>query len=349
MQWRPLRTVAVTWLAVLLLSGCTSAPEPAVAAPVVGSIQCTVAVDDPEEARNALARAVGGTTVCVVGDLPATDLVLERPGTEGRPIVLLGGGAVVRSVVVAADHVVVRGLVVVDGDGIVLSGAHLAVRGNEVRRAARDGISCEDGCTDVVVEGNTVVGADGSGILVEGERITVRGNAVRGSVRRESGDADGIRFFGTGIRIVANTVTDIKDDGYDGEPPHTDCFQTYDNSRLPTVDAVITGNVCRNVDHQCLIATAEEAANAGRIGRSHGIEFSGNECEVEGSQAVLVRWFPGVVVQGNTFHGPNLFRAAIFLDGSTGGRFSENVVPAAVPPYEIDQDSQPGFTTGRPN
>ena len=70
------------------------------------------------------------------------------------------------------------------------------------------------------------------------------------------------------------------------------------------MDAIIADNVCRNVDHQCLIATAEEAGEQGDIGRSHGIEFTGNVCEVEGSQAVLVRWFPDVVVQGNSFDGP---------------------------------------------
>ena len=171
----------------------------------------------------------------------------------------------------------------------------------------------------------------------------MRGNSVSGSVRRQAGDADGIRFFGTDVQILENTVFDIKDDGYEGEPPHTDCFQTYDNSRMPTVDAIIAGNECRNVDHQCLIATAEESGDDGDIGRSHGIEFTGNVCQVEGSQALLIQWFPDVVVQGNTFDGV-YDRAAIFLDGSTGGEFAGNTVPAEVVPYEVDQSSRDGFS-----
>jgi hypothetical protein len=37
---------------------------------------------------------------------------------------------------------------------------------------------------------------------VEGDRITVRRNTVSGSVRREASDADGMRFFGTAVRIT---------------------------------------------------------------------------------------------------------------------------------------------------
>lgn len=334
-------------VAALLLTACTSGAEPEAAAPT-GPDGCTVSAGTAAGAQLALDEAQGGSTVCVTADLLDADLRLERSGTEDAPIRLLGDGATVRSLTVEdEEHVVVEGFVVVDGDGIVLSGRSLVVRGNEVRGAELDGISCERPCADVTVEGNTVEGTDGSGILVEGERITVEGNTVSGSVRRESGDADGIRFFGTGIRILGNTVQDIKDDGY-ADPPHTDCFQTYDNSRPPTVGALIAGNVCRNVDHQCLIATAEEAGTAGEVGRSRDIEFTGNVCDVEGSQAVLVQWIPGVVVRGNTLTGPALDRGAIFLDGSTGAEFSDNEVPAGLVPYQLDEESEDGFSTDEP-
>jgi hypothetical protein len=312
-------------------------------------VDCTVTVTAAEQAEQALAEAGPGSVVCARGNgLWDADLVLEVSGTQDRPIVLAGDRTQVRSVVVTADFVVVQGFVAVDGTGIVLQGRGLVARANEVREAAQDGISCEGVCADVRIEDNTVVAADGSGIIVEGQRITVQRNAVSGSVRRESGDADGIRFFGSDVRLLANTVTDIKDDGYGDSPPHTDCFQTYDNSRIPTVGAVITDNVCRNVDHQCLIATAEESGIAGEVGRSRGIEFARNECAVNGSQAVLVQWFPDVVVRGNTFEGRN-DRAAYFLDGSTGGEFTDNSVPRRVRPYQLDEESEPGFTTDVPD
>ena len=35
------------------------------------------------------------------------------------------------------------------------------------------------------------------------------------------------------------------------EGPHTDCFQTFDDDKPPTVSATIENNVRHNVDHQC--------------------------------------------------------------------------------------------------
>lgn len=343
---RPSPALRVTVAVAVLLTGCGLGEE----SPTVAGLPCTVTATDEDAVQRALAEVDPGARICVTGGLlDGADLVVQRSGERGRPIVVVSDGTRVRSVVVEADHVLVQGFVTVDGDGIVLRGHDLVARDNEVRTAVEDGISCEDGCADVVIEDNTVVGADGSGILVAGRRIEVRRNTVSGSVRQEAEDADGIRFFGSDIRITGNTVEDIKDDGYGDDPPHTDCFQTFDNGRIPTVDVVIKGNVCRNVDHQCLIATAEVAGTTGRLGRSRGIEFTGNDCDVEGSQAVLVQWFPDVVVRGNDLVGPNLYRAAIFLDGSTNGEFSGNSGPASVPPYEIDEESESGFSTDEPN
>lgn len=313
--------------------------------PSLERVDCAVDAEGPEEVQQAMADAHGGTTICVRGDtLGETDLVVEASGTRDRPVVLAAEGAQVRSIAVRGDFVVIQGFAVVDGEGIDVRGQGLVVRANEIRGAGQDGISCEEICADVLVEDNAVSGTDGTGIIVEGQRITVQENLVRGSVMREAGDADGIRFFGRDIRLLRNTITDIKDDGYDGDPPHTDCFQTYDNGRLPTVDVLIAGNVCRNVDHQCLIATAEEAGDSGEVGRSSGITFTGNECAVNGSQAVLVRWFPDVAVRDNIFEGRN-DRAAYFLDGSVDGAFTGNSVPRSVRPYQLDGTSRDGFVT----
>lgn len=347
---RVARLFVVGVTAAFLVTGCTGAEPQPPAGPAIDGTACTAALTSPGAVEEALAAAGPGDVVCITGTgLAGTDLTMTRSGEAARPMTLLADGAPVRSVTVGADFVHVVGFAVTGGEGIVLSGRGLTVRGNDVDGADQDGISCEHNCADVLIEGNTVTEADGSGIIVEGEQITVRGNTISGSVRREAGDADGIRFFGTDVAIVGNTVSDIKDDGYAGEPPHTDCFQTYDNSRIPTVDAVVADNVCRDVDHQCLIATAEEAGAGGEVGRSHGLEFVGNVCEVGGSQAVLVQWFPGVAVRGNVLGGPLLDRAAIFLDGSTGGAFIDNTVPADVRPYEIDEASAPGFTTDVPD
>jgi hypothetical protein len=312
------------------------------------SPDCTATATSEDAVAQALAAAEAGSTICVTGDgLREADLAVQASGTPDRPVALIGEGATpVRSVTVTADHVVVQGFAAVGGDGIALAGTGLAVRGNRVERADLDGISCEELCDDAVIEDNTVVGVDGSGILVMGARIMVRRNSVSGSVRREASDADGIRFFGQDVQIRDNTVFDIKATGYPaGTEPHTDCFQTFDNSRPPTVDAVLADNVCRNVDAQCLIATADEAGEQGDVGRSRGIEFTGNECDIQGSQAVLARFFPDVVVQGNSFAGPGLSSAAVFREGSTGGEFTGNTVPDGVRPFEVDPSSRDGFSS----
>jgi len=339
----------------LILAGCTGPESPADPTPSspradassAAPVDCDTTASDAGAVTDALAGASAGSTVCVTGtDLGDADLRITTSGEADRPVTLAGEGATpVRSIAVTADNVVVQGFAAVEGDGIMLEGAGLTVRDNRVEKADLDGISCEDLCPAALIEGNTVVGADGSGILVMGDGAVVQGNSVSGSVRRQASDADGIRFFGAGVQIRDNTVFDIKATGYPaGTEPHTDCFQTFDNSRPPTVDVVIADNVCRNVDAQCLIATADEAGEQGDVGRSRGIEFSGNTCEIQGSQAVLARFFPDVVVEGNTFAGPGLQSAAVFRESSTGGSFTDNEVPAGVQPVEVDDSSRDGFS-----
>lgn len=304
-------------------------------------ITCTHTATDPEQARVQLAQAAPGQTLCFAGDkLHGAELKATASGTPEQPIVLVGRDTTVGAVSVDADHVVVDGFTTVDGDGLTLEGTGLTVRGTEVLRAHDDGISCQ--CTDTDITDNVVREADGTGIRIEGERISVLSNDVSRSVMRESNDADGIRFFGTGHRISANKVHDISDDGYP-DPPHTDCFQTYDNNSPPTRDVEIFGNACHNVDHQCLIATAEESGQDGAVGRSRSLRFVGNTCAVGGSQAVLVRWFPEITVRDNEISGPELAHGVYLADGSTSATVVDNRFRGDYPMVEVDESSRPGL------
>jgi hypothetical protein len=179
---------------------------------------------------------------------------------------------------------------------------------------------------------------------VSGANIAVDANMVKNSVRIKANDADGVRFFGNGHRITGNLIADIKDDGYTTEPPHTDCFQTFDNGKKPaTYDVLIRGNTCTNVDHQCLIATAQEASLAGQVGRSTDISFVENTCNVGGSQAVLLRWFPGVEVKRNTFKGSNMSNVIVVQNESTGAWIADNVMDANVSRLAVDASSADGL------
>lgn len=225
---------------------------------------------------------------------PAHNAQLEvaSSGTPEAPIKITADGATIRSINVKADYVVIQGVSLKDGDGLTMTGRGLIVRNNVLYNNEHDGLACTD-CLDTIIESNTVQRADGTGIYLAGKQITVRNNTVSESILGTQGDADGIRFFGTGLRLTGNTIKDIKASGYPREGPHTDCFQTFNTaSNPPTYDVVIADNVCTNVDVQCLIATANERGARDAPAGQATITFQGNTCEVNVAQAVLLENFP---------------------------------------------------------
>ncbi|MGQ0774025.1 MAG: right-handed parallel beta-helix repeat-containing protein [Pseudonocardiales bacterium] len=333
----------------LIVSGCGSAPPPD-ASPTRQNRQlpadCTTRIGDPERAKTALAQALPGETVCLQGNsLTEAELDMVASGTPSEPITVVADGAIVRSLDITADYVIVDGFSLFDGAGLTMKGHGLVARNNVLHNAAADGILC-DGCFDTIIESNTVQRADGTGIYITGERITVRNNTVSESVLLTQGDADGIRFFGPGHRLTGNTIKNIKESGYGYDPrgaPHTDCFQTFNTPKNPpTYDVVIADNICTNVDVQCLIATAKEGDARGTPPGQTAITFERNICEVNGSQAVLLENFPHVIVRDNSFSGPR-YRAVQLNGGSTDSVVTGNTVLGPLLPYEIDEQSRPGF------
>ncbi|OLE27991.1 MAG: hypothetical protein AUG49_03695 [Catenulispora sp. 13_1_20CM_3_70_7] len=161
------------------------------------------------------------------------------------------------------------------------------------------------------------------------------------TVAEDDGDADGMRFFGTGHRITGNTIRDISARGYRA-PPHPDCFQTFDHSP-PTYDVVISGNTCQNVDAQCLIATDDQPGSSGAPNGVPSITFADNTCAPNGAQAINLRRWPNVEIRHNKFSGPNLNRAILIIDGSTGCTVIDNTTAGGVPTVDVDGASRPGF------
>ena len=307
---------------------------------------CSTTIVDPGVAMAMLAQVLPGEKVCLSGDaLADAELTVRTSGTPQRPITIVADGAPIRSLNVEADHVIVDGFSLIDGDGLTMKGRGLVARNNMVYNAAADGIVCI-GCADTTIESNTIQRADGTGIYFAGERLTVQNNTVSESLRLTQGDADGIRFFGAGHRLIGNTIKDIKESGYSDDPrggPHTDCFQTYNTpNNPPTVDVVIADNVCTNVDVQCLIATADGNVHPDIPPGQTTITFERNRCEVNGGQAVLLENFPNVVIRNNTFSGPG-YRAVLVNKGSTDCVVVDNTVTGGLRPYEVDDSSRPGF------
>jgi Right handed beta helix region len=318
---------------------------------------CTerVTTSDREALDDALANAMPGKVVCVEGGTYGTEpVVIDRSGREDAPITVRAvGRTVIGGAQIRADYVTITGFDVTGSapvgesvPGIALQGVGLEVSGNLVHDTGGDGIACDSAapsCTRSVIARNRIRRADGSGIVVFGEDNEVIGNDVAESVRGSATDADGIRFFGTGHVLQSNRIHDISDDGYTGEPPHTDCFQTFDNGKPPTVDVVIDGNICDNVDHQCLIATAEESGEAGEIGRSNSLRFTNNICRNAGAQALLIQEFPNTLVAFNVFADTIQYRAAVFENGSIDATFVDNIIDGSYAAYEVDGSSAPGF------
>jgi hypothetical protein len=302
---------------------------------------CSRTVTRVDEVQAALDAASPGTTVCFTGrELTGTDVTMNRSGAPNAPITLRSDGATVRSMHITADHAVVEGFAVAGGDGVFLKGADLAIRHNTVHDTQRGGITCEP-CTNSIIESNTVQHAATSGIWISGQQIAVSHNTISATVARDNGDADGMRFFGNGHRITDNTITDISAEGY-SNPPHPDCFQTYDGNSAPTFDVVITGNTCRNVDAQCLIATGDQHANSAAPTGGPSIVFDGNTCASNGAQAVNLRRWPNVEIRDNKISGPNITRGIIIVDGSTGCVVIGNSTAGGRPTVDIDDSSRPG-------
>jgi hypothetical protein len=342
-RWLVTSVSNVAAAALALVAGCQPSVEPGRQEPRQVEADCWRTVSDASAAASALAIIEPGQRLCLSGDgLAEADLSVDRSGKEGAPVILSGFRTPVRSIEINADQVVVQGLTLVGEGGLEMSGRGLGAR-DLLLPGGRGAIVCEH-CTDVVIEGNEVTGADGAGIYVIGERVTVRNNTVAGSVAI-SGDADGIRFFGIDLLFADNIIRDIKDDGYpDGGRPHTDCFQTYDNDRPTTYRVVIKGNRCSNVDHQCLIATGDDRGNRGVPPGVRSIVFANNVCEVEGSQAVLLRSYPGVDVRDNELSATD--HGAVITEGSTDVTVTGNVgtlLDANADLVYVDGSSRRGF------
>ncbi|MDQ2789087.1 MAG: right-handed parallel beta-helix repeat-containing protein [Actinomycetota bacterium] len=327
---------------ILLAAGCASAGQgpSATLNRQTPPPNCTRTLTRADEVPGALGAVSPGDTACFSGgDLAGAEVTMTRSGTAAAPIRLVSDGATVRSVQITADHVYLEGFTVANGDGVLLKGTGITARNNTVHDTQQGGITC-DPCTGSTIESNTMTHVATAGIWITGQRITVNGNTISNTVPQDKSDADGMRFFGNGHRITDNTIFDISDAGY-ANPPHPDCFQTYDKSS-PTFDVVISGNTCRDVGAQCLIATGDQSGNSGAPPGSPSITFVGNTCASNGSQAINLRRWPNVEIRQNKISGPNLTRGILIIDSSTGSTVIGNTTAGGVRAVDIDNSSRPG-------
>ncbi|HET9255104.1 MAG TPA: right-handed parallel beta-helix repeat-containing protein [Pseudonocardiaceae bacterium] len=328
---RTLAVCSAVLLGVGLISAGVAGASPA----------CTYTIHDVDEARAGISAAVPGDALCFKGvDLADVDLTMFRSGTAAAPIKMISDGqTTIHQLHILADHVVLQGFTIVGGGELLLSGTGIVAQKNTVHDTARGGIICAN-CADSMIASNTVIRAATAGISISGQRVTVQQNTISATVPADDGDADGVRFFGTGHRILSNAIQDIPA----RSAAHPDCFQTFDTGHAATAGVEIVGNTCQNVEENCLIATGDERGNRDAPASTRSITFIGNTCATQGEQGVTLRHWPNADLRKNSFSGPNLKRGILISRGSTGCSARDNTTAGNVPPVEVDESSRPGFT-----
>ena len=200
------------------------------------------------------------------------------------------------------------------------------------------GITVE--ASHVIVSGLNAVHPHAPGISLTGDDITLTNSS---SISPRFEDGDGIRFFGRHIRILHNTVRDVRNLNL----AHADCMQTFatDDTNVASSDVRIEHNRCEDISNQCLIAEGPNslAGDGSGNGRSREISFRDNYCDGHAGQALYIDDVQNVVVTGNEITGFSP-KAFAFANKSTGARVFGNRIDTGID-YEVgmDDSSRPGY------
>lgn len=204
-----------------------------------------------EHPLKTIQRAAGftnpGDTVSVASGNYRERVTITRPGINGAIISYAATGIVeCRGFTVKADYILIDGFKPTATDtswnapayGIWVEGKTCTIENNYAYYSPRGGIYLTPSSSNCIVRGNRCHRNGLEGIEVDGSNHLIENNEVWGSVvyhtptGLNNGDADAIRYFGSGHILRGNYIHDIKYDdpenvGYD---PHIDGFQTWADS-----------------------------------------------------------------------------------------------------------------------
>jgi hypothetical protein len=205
-----------------------------------------------------------------------------------------------------------------------------------IGQASVKGITIE--ASHVVLAGFNSAFAVAPGMQLSGDDITVLNNTVTSP---RGGDGDGIRFFGSQIHILHNTISDVRNLG----GAHADCMQTYATDTPASQNVFISSNRCDRIDNQCLIAEGphSSAGDGSGKGTSSNFTFTNNFCDTEASQSLMIDDVQNVAVTNNAISGKN-DKAFAFANKSTGAFVANNAVSSSIG-YLVgmDSSSQQGY------
>ncbi|HEX4359541.1 MAG TPA: right-handed parallel beta-helix repeat-containing protein [Pseudonocardia sp.] len=184
---------------------------------------------------------------------------------------------------------------------------------------------------NVTVGGLNLTGAAAPGVEMTGNGITLVNNTIASP---RGGDGDGIRFFGSNLRILHNTVSDVRN----LHGAHADCMQTFSSDTPPSQHVLIDSNRCDKIDNQCLIAEGpnSSAGDGSGKGNSSDITFTRNYCDSNASQAVMIDDVQNVSVTHNQITGGNE-KAFAFDNKSTGAKVLGNILGLHIG-FEVGMD-----------
>jgi hypothetical protein len=185
----------------------------------------------------------GDTAVVAAGEYHER-VQVRNSGASGASISFDGKGAVsMEGFRVSGSYVHVNGFEIANApgndlfnralsSGIYCSGAGDVFSNNFIHGTNAVGIYLEEGSTRNSIISNRVVSAVEAGIYVRGTNHIVESNDISHTVQTHpgmlnSGDADGIRFFGSGSIFRKNYIHDITLADMGNTNPHIDGFQTW--------------------------------------------------------------------------------------------------------------------------
>ena len=327
-------------------SSVSSAPVSGSVAPSVGVSPCVSSSSSSSSSTSTASSSVTASSSATASGSATTEgLGLTDPNKCTEQ----GAGAGIRTsipkpkcTINAAD---------VAAAGAAKSGDVVCFTGNLTARLTADkpGVTYFGGGTvtvpgiDVTGEGTTVQGfviqgANAPGIMASGKNITVVDNKVVGPTK--GGDNDGMRFFGDGLKIVHNTISNIQPEG----GAHADCMQTYATGAdsPATSNTIVDSNRCEQIANICWIIEGPNstAGDGSHQGTDSNDLFINNYCNGNASDGVFTDDVHGFKFINNDMEGNN--NAAITFTGSQGDNVAKCTKMGGGTKQEVNIDAPRG-------
>ncbi|HEX4360242.1 MAG TPA: hypothetical protein VH141_22120 [Pseudonocardia sp.] len=308
------------WLAALVLFGAATLVAGCAGPPNLDPVPATSA--DGRGAVRPLPAPTGCTVTATDSDSLTRAMASAAPGQR---ICVLGP--------IGATRLILRRSGTEEQPIEVVGDGHTIVRGITVEASY------------VTVDGINSVHGWAPGIELTGDNITLRNST---SISPRGDDVDGLRFFGSNLRIVHNTIRDTLNLNL----AHADCMQNYATGpdSPASQHVVITDNRCEQIDNQCLIAEGpnSSAGDGSGEGESGDFEFRNNYCDSHASQAVQLDDIQHATFEHNDIASPQ-DKAFSFQNLSTDGVVADNQLNPGIG-YEVgmDESSRPGYRGPEP-